>query len=182
MASTSPRFCWDATRARTAQGTLARGRHGSVLGSAASTGIGPLDLPTIDALSRRRGRLRRTRLFELITMMMMVVMMASLGLFALLNGSSADSVIRLFLIFFAIYSDLLIVLLWLAEKDDAQTGPAESRPRHERIVPCIKGQADSHPQPVQPVDVREAHGQRHGRRPALRLDQGRILDHRRLPS
>ncbi|MER8444652.1 hypothetical protein NKH52_15755 [Mesorhizobium sp. M1066] len=89
-------------------------------------------------------------MFELITMMMMVVMMASLGLFALLNGSSADWAIRLFLIFFAIYSDLLIVLLWLAEKDDAQTGSAEPYPRHERIVPCIKGHADGYPQPLQP--------------------------------
>jgi hypothetical protein len=158
--------------------SLARGRHGSVLGSAASTGIGPLDLPILDALSRMRGRLRETRWFELITMMMM----ASLGLFALLKGSSADSVTRLFFIFFVIYSDLLIVLLWFTEKDDADTGPAQSHPRHERIVRCVKGQPDGHPQSLQPVDVREAHSQRHGQRPAIRLDQGRILDLRRLPS
>jgi hypothetical protein len=54
------------------------------------------------------------------------MMMASPGLFALLKGSSADPVTTLFLIFFAIYSDLLIVLLWFTEKDDAEIGPAQS--------------------------------------------------------
>lgn len=129
--------------------SLARGRHGSVLGSGTSTGIGALDLPTIDTLSRRRGRLRVARWFELIAMMMMITI-ASLGFLALLKGSSVDSVTRLFLIFFAIYSDLLIVLLWFAEKDDAQTGSAQSHPRHEL---CIKGPADGHSQPqlLQPV-------------------------------
>ncbi|MER9595656.1 MULTISPECIES: hypothetical protein [unclassified Mesorhizobium] len=93
---------------------LRRGGQGSVFASAVSAGIGPLDSPNIDAMSRRCGRLGETHWFELF-----VTMVAPLCLFAVLAVSSTDAVTRSFLICFAIYSDLLIALLWFTEKDDA---------------------------------------------------------------
>jgi hypothetical protein len=146
---------------------LRRGRHESVPGSAVSTGIGPLDSPIIDALSRWRGRLGETRWFELFSMMI-----APLGLFAVLAGSSGDVVTRSFLICFAIYSDLLIALLWITEKNDARTEPTQSHPRLKRMALCVKGQGDDHPQFPQPMDIRETHSQRRGRPQAMGLRLG----------
>ncbi|WP_143748853.1 hypothetical protein [Mesorhizobium sophorae] len=94
-------------------------------GSAISAGIDPLDSAIIDALSWR-DRIGKTHWFEFLAMT------GPLCLFVVLAGSTADLVARSFLIFFAIYSDLVIVLLWFAEKDDARTEPTQSHRRCDR--------------------------------------------------
>ncbi|WP_254017103.1 hypothetical protein [Mesorhizobium escarrei] len=123
---------------------LRRVRHGSVLGS-----------PIIDALSRQRGRLGETRWFKLFALMV-----TPLSLFNVLAGSSTDAVTTSFLIFFAIYSDLVIALLWLTEKDGALAEPTQSHPRPKRIALCVKGRGEDHPQFPQPLDTRETHSRR----------------------
>ncbi|MBB6412820.1 hypothetical protein [Mesorhizobium sangaii] len=138
---------------------LGRRRHASVPGSAVSAGIDPLDPAIIDALSWR-DRIGKTHWFEF------VAITGPLCLFTVLAGSTVDVVARSFLIFFAIYSDLVIVLLWFAEKDEARTEPTRSHPYPKRIVPCVNGQGDDHLQFLQPVDASEAHSRRCGRRRA----------------
>lgn len=138
---------------------LGRRWHASVPGPAISAGIDPLDSAIIEALSWR-DRIGKTHWFEFLAMT------GPLCLFAVLAASTADVVARSFLIFFAIYSDLVIALLWFAEKDDARTEPTQSHPRPKRIVPCVKGQRDDHPQFLQPVDASEAHSRRCDRRRA----------------
>jgi hypothetical protein len=132
---------------------LRRGRHGSVFGSAVSAGIGQLVSPIIDALSRWRGRLGETRWFELFFMMI-----PPLGLFAVLAGSSTDAVTTSFLIFFVIYSNLVIALLWFTEKDDAPAEPPSliHAPSGSLLREGSRGSSPQFPQ----LDTRETHSRR----------------------
>jgi hypothetical protein len=100
---------------------LRRARHGWVHGSAVSALLGALDSPFIDALSRRRGRPGKARWLELFA-----TMAAPLGVLAVLTDSSTDAVARSLLICFAIYSDLLVALIWFTEKDDVPNEPTQS--------------------------------------------------------
>lgn len=135
---------------------LRRGRHASVLGSPTSPGIRPLDSLTIDG--SWRGRLSETRWFDLLAMVIPL-----LGLFVVLAGSSADAVTRSFLICFAIYSDLLIALLWSTENDDVRAEPPQLHPHPKQIALCVKGRQNGRPQFLRPVDMRETHSQRRRR-------------------